>query len=194
MTWNVFHGRDWPPDPRLQIRAHKGNFRRGPRLGERYEQTNWDLLDRFAPFVKDIDWDVALFQEFPPAWKRKMAAACGANAHRAFSGRNWFQPLTSLIGRWRPDLLGAWEGGSNTTLVRPAAGSIADRHRVVLTRNHEIDGDTKSFAGAALTYDPRADGGTVNLIFNTITGKLERSWASLSGTCRNGSGGATPWA
>ena len=49
-----------------------------------------------------------------------MAAACGAEAHRAFSGRNWLQPLTSLIGRWRPDLLGAWEGGSNTTLVRPA--------------------------------------------------------------------------
>ena len=69
--------------------------------------------------------------------KRRMAAACGADAHRAFSGRNWFQPLTSLIGRWRPDLLGAWEGGSNTTLVRPAAGSIADRHRVVLTRKPE---------------------------------------------------------
>ena len=137
MTWNVFHGRDWPPEPQLQIRAHKGNFRRGPRLGERYEQTNWDLLDRFAPFVKDIDWDVALFQEFPPAWKRRMADACGADADRAFSGRNWFQPLTSLIGRWRPDLLGAWEGGSNTTLVRPAAGPIAERHRVVLTRKPE---------------------------------------------------------
>ena len=66
-----------------------------------------------------------------------MAAACGADAHRAFSGRNWFQPLTSLIGRWRPDLLGAWEGGSNTTLVRPAAGPIAERHRVVLTRKPE---------------------------------------------------------
>ena len=35
MTWNVFHGRDWPPEPELQVRAHKGNFRRGPRLGER---------------------------------------------------------------------------------------------------------------------------------------------------------------
>ena len=66
-----------------------------------------------------------------------MAAACGAEAHRAFSGRNWLQPLTSLIGRWRPDLLGAWEGGSNTTLVRPGAGPIAERHRVVLTRRPE---------------------------------------------------------
>jgi endonuclease/exonuclease/phosphatase (EEP) superfamily protein YafD len=137
MTWNVFHGRDWPPEPELQVRAHKGNCRRGPRLGNRYEQTNWDLFDRFASLISEIDWDVALFQEFPPAWKARMAAACGAEVHRAFSGRNWFQPLTSLIGRWRPDLLGAWEGGSNTTLVRPSAGPIAERHRVVLTRRPE---------------------------------------------------------
>jgi endonuclease/exonuclease/phosphatase family metal-dependent hydrolase len=137
MTWNVFHGRDWPPEPKLQVRAHKGNFRRGPRLGDRYEQTNWDLFEHFATLISGIDWDVALFQEFPPAWKRRMAAACGAEAHRAFSGRNWLQPLTSLIGRWRPDLLGAWEGGSDTTLVRPGAGPIAERHRVVLTRRPE---------------------------------------------------------
>jgi endonuclease/exonuclease/phosphatase (EEP) superfamily protein YafD len=137
MTWNVFHGRDWPPEPALQVRAHKGNFRRGPRLGERYEQTNWDLFDLFATLIGSIAWDVALFQEFPPAWKRRMAEACGAEAHRAFSGRNWLQPLTSLIGRWRPDLLGAWEGGSNTTLVRPGAGRIAERRREVLTRRPE---------------------------------------------------------
>ena len=137
MTWNVFHGRDWPPEPELQVRAHKGNFHRGPRIGRDYEQTNWDLFDLFGSFVRGIDWDVAIFQEFPPAWKGRMAEACGAAAHRAFSGRNWFQPLTSLIGRWRPDLLGAWEGGSNTTLVRPCAGPIAERHREVLTRRPE---------------------------------------------------------
>jgi endonuclease/exonuclease/phosphatase (EEP) superfamily protein YafD len=137
MTWNVFHGRDWPPEPDLQVRAHKGNFRRGPRLGERYEQTNWDLFEQFAALIREIEWDVALFQEFPPSWKSRMAAACNAEAHRAFSGRNWLQPLTSLIGRWRPDLLGAWEGGSNTTLVRAGAGSIAERRREILTRRPE---------------------------------------------------------
>jgi endonuclease/exonuclease/phosphatase family metal-dependent hydrolase len=137
MTWNVFHGRDWPPEPELQVRAHKGNCRRGPRLGREYEQTNWDLFDRFASLIREIDWDVALLQEFPPAWKNRMVAATGGDVHRAFSGRNWFQPLTSLIGRWRPDLLGAWEGGSNTTLVRPGAGPIVERHRVVLTRTPE---------------------------------------------------------
>ena len=137
MTWNVFHGRDWPPEPALQVLANKGNFRRGPRLGERYEQTNWDLFELFAGLIRGIEWDVALFQEFPPSWKGRMASACGAEAHRALSGRNWLQPLSSLIGRWRPDLLGAWEGGSNTTLVRPGAGPIADRQRVVLTHKPE---------------------------------------------------------
>jgi hypothetical protein len=138
MTWNVFHGRDWPPEPELQIRARKGNWRRGPRRGETYEQVNWDLFDAFASLIKDVDWGVALFQEFPPGWRGRMAEACGAEPHRALSGRNWLQPLTSLIGRWRPDLLGAWEGGSNTTLVRPTAGKIAERDRVVLTRAPEL--------------------------------------------------------
>ena len=138
MTWNLFHGRDWPPEPELQVRAHKGNFRRGPRLGHEYEQVNWDLLDEFAALIAGIDWDVALFQEFPPSWKRGMAAACGADAHRALSGRNWLQPVTSMIGRWRPDLLGAWEGGSDTTLVRPSGGEIVERRRVVLTWRPEL--------------------------------------------------------
>ena len=133
LTWNLFHGRDWPPEPALQVRAHKGNCRRGPRLGERYEQVNWDLFDEFVSLISDIDWDVALFQECPPRWKRRLVKACGAGAYRALTSRNWLLPLTSLIGAWRPDLLGAWEGGSNTTLVRPGAGGIAERRRVILT-------------------------------------------------------------
>jgi hypothetical protein len=138
MTWNLFHGRDWPPEPTLQVRAQKGSFRRGPRGGERYEQSNWDLFDEFAPLIGGVEWDVALFQECPPSWKRRLEEACGAEAHRALSGRNWLQPLTSTIGRWRPDLLGAWEGGSDTTLVRPAAGEIAERRKVVLTWRPEL--------------------------------------------------------
>jgi endonuclease/exonuclease/phosphatase family metal-dependent hydrolase len=133
MTWNLFHGRDWPPEPALQVRAHKGNWRRGPRRGERYEQVNWDLFDEFVSLIREVEWDVGLFQECPPRWTRRLADACGAVAHRALTSRNWLLPLTSLIGAWRPDLLGAWEGGSNTTLVRPPAGTIAERRPVTLT-------------------------------------------------------------
>jgi endonuclease/exonuclease/phosphatase family metal-dependent hydrolase len=138
MTWNLFHGRDWPPEPALQVGAQKGNFHRGPRRGERYEQTNSDLFEEFAALIAGVDWDVALFQECPPSWKRRLEQACDAEAHRALSGRNWLQPLTSAIGRRRPDLLGAWEGGSDTTLVRPSAGGIAERRRAILTWRPEL--------------------------------------------------------
>ncbi len=138
MTWNLFHGRDWPPEPDLQVRAKKGNWRRGPRLGREYEQVNWDLFDEFASLISEVDWGVALFQEFPPSWRGRLATACGAEAHRALSGRNWLQPLTSLIGRWRPDLIGSWEGGSNATFARGEIGPIAERRRVVLTRRPEL--------------------------------------------------------
>jgi endonuclease/exonuclease/phosphatase family metal-dependent hydrolase len=133
MTWNLFHGRDWPPEPALQVRAHKGNCRRGPRLGERYEQVNWDLFEEFASLIRGVEWDIGLFQECPPRWRHRLAEACGAESHRALTARNWLLPLTSLVGAWRPDLLGAWEGGSNTTLVRPSGGGITERSRVVLT-------------------------------------------------------------
>ena len=65
-----------------------------------------------------------------------MARACGAEAHRALSGRNWLQPLTSIIGRWRPDLGPGRE--DRTTLVRQEAGPIVERRRVVLTRCPEL--------------------------------------------------------
>ena len=122
----------------LQVRAHKGNWRRGPIRGREYEQVNWDLFDEFASMIAGASSDVAFFQEFPPSWKTKMAEACGADAHRALSGRNWLQPMTSIVGRWRPDLLGAWEGGSNTTLVRPEAGPIVERKPVILTTCPEL--------------------------------------------------------
>ncbi len=137
MTWNLFHGRDWPPEPELQVKAKKGNWRRGPCLGKAFEQANRDLFDEFAALIEAVDWDVALLQEFPPSWRRGMAERCGAKADRALSGRNWLKPITSLIGRWRPDLIGSWEGGSNTTLIRPGAGEITDRRRIVLTRRPE---------------------------------------------------------
>ena len=64
--------------------------------------------------------------------------------------------------------------------------------RLTLCRNHEIRGN-QTFGPDAMTYDRQAGGGCTNLIFNTVTGEFERSWASLSGTVKNCAGGPTPW-
>lgn len=134
IAWNVFHGRDWPPDAGLRTRRS-----RLLRTGERnasHVQVNRDLLPEFTALLDDWKWDVALLQECPPRWAGALAAALSAEAHRSLTSRNWLAALRAPLGRWSPDLLGAWEGGSNLTLVRGplAAGGIAERRDVRLRR------------------------------------------------------------
>ena len=69
----------------------------------------------------------------------------------------------------------------------------SDGDTVTLCRNHEINGSGNAFGEAGAAYDKFGKGGCTNLVFNTRTGKLERSWPSLSGTVRNCAGGPTPW-
>ncbi|MES2672701.1 MAG: alkaline phosphatase PhoX [Pseudomonadota bacterium] len=78
----------------------------------------------------------------------------------------------------------------------------------LLIRNHELHSYVKldSFGGDATraskvvgskAYDfyngMPANGGTTNLLFNHLTGKIEHSFLSLIGTLVNCSGGVTPW-
>ena len=131
LTWNVFHGRDFPPDPALFTRRS-----RLWRLTERnatHAQVNRSLRPAFTTMIAGAGWDVALLQEFPPRWTRRLAAACEADAHRELTSRNSLAPLRALGALLNPDLIGSNEGGSNLTLVRPAnLGSIAERRLLVL--------------------------------------------------------------
>jgi endonuclease/exonuclease/phosphatase family metal-dependent hydrolase len=133
LSWNLFHGRDFPPDPALLTRRS-----RLLRLAERnatHVQVNRDLLPEFAGLLAGAEWDVALLQECPPRFAAPLARACDAEPHRVLTSRNSLGALRALAARANPDLIAAAEGGSNLTLVRPAAlGAIVERRETTIHR------------------------------------------------------------
>jgi endonuclease/exonuclease/phosphatase family metal-dependent hydrolase len=136
LTWNLFHGRDFPPDPALR------NRRRLSRKTERnstHVQVNRDLTSQFTQVLCSAQWDVALLQECPPRWSAQLAAACRAVAQRSLTSRNWIRPLQAFAARRNPDLLGSWEGGSNLTLARGETNDakLLNRRELVLRRRPE---------------------------------------------------------
>jgi endonuclease/exonuclease/phosphatase family metal-dependent hydrolase len=128
LTWNLFHGRDFPPNPALFTPRSK--LWRVTERDATHVQINRDLFAAFAATLAAAEWDVALLQECPPRWSRWLARACAANGHQALTSRNWALPFTSAFAVVNPDLIGSEEGGSNTTLVRSSA--ITDLRTLVL--------------------------------------------------------------
>ena len=121
ITWNLFHGRDFPPDPALY--TWRSRLARMSERNATHIQVNRELIREFAQTLCGARWDVALLQECPPRWSAPLAAACGARVQRSLTSRNSLGSVRSVLGRWNPDLLGSWEGGSNLTLLR---GVVAD--------------------------------------------------------------------
>ena len=106
-------------------------------------QVNRDLFDEFARLIADAQWDVALLQECPPRWAQPLARASAAEGQRVLTSRNYIPWLQGAIHRLSPDLLGSWEGGSNTTLVRGA--TIAEPRELVI-RPRDPERRTMAFA------------------------------------------------
>jgi len=123
VSWNLFHGRDFPPDPALF--TWRSRLLRIEERNETHVQVNRDLSAEFAALLAEAEWDVALLQECPPRFAAPLAKACGAAAHRALTSRNSLAPLRTLAARLNPDLIASGEGGSNLTLVRNS--SIVER-------------------------------------------------------------------
>jgi endonuclease/exonuclease/phosphatase family metal-dependent hydrolase len=130
LTWNLFHGRDFPPNPRL--RTWRSRLTRRAEVDETHMQVNADLQGQFARVIAGAEWDIALLQECPPRFLRPLAAAARGEAQRAFTSRNSLLPLTQWLARRNPDLIASWEGGSNVTLVRGSA--MTERRSVILRR------------------------------------------------------------
>ena len=132
MTWNVFHGRDAPPEPGLG--GSMARLSGATERGSTHLQVSSDLAGEFHDFLANASWDICLLQECPPRWRRSLEQACGASSASSKTSRNWFGPLSSAAARRRPDLIASWEGGSNLILVRGRAGNIAGDLSVTLTR------------------------------------------------------------
>jgi endonuclease/exonuclease/phosphatase family metal-dependent hydrolase len=143
LAWNLFHGRDFPPDPAL--RSWRSRLLRFDERNETHVQVNRDLTEEFATLLASAKWDVALLQECPPRFAEPLAAACGAEWQRALTSRNSLGPLRVLLARQNPDLMASGEGGSNLTLVRVPGrlGGIAERRELAI---HEGEPERRSMA------------------------------------------------
>jgi endonuclease/exonuclease/phosphatase family metal-dependent hydrolase len=132
IAWNLFHGRDFPPDP--ELRSWRSRLLRLDERNETHVQVNRDLSAEFAQLLAGARWDVALLQECPPRFAAPLAEACAAEAHRALTSRNSLAPLRALLARQNPDLMASGEGGSNLTLVRVPGplGGIAERRELTI--------------------------------------------------------------
>ena len=146
VSWNLFHGRDFPPNPALF--TWRSRLLRSEERDETHAQVNRDLLDEFARMLASAEWDVALLQECPPRFAEPLARACGAQAHQVLTSRNSLGGLRALAARINPDLIASAEGGSNLTLVRARGplGPIAERQELAI---HEGKPERRALA---LTY------------------------------------------
>ena len=130
--WNLFHGRDFPPDPSLF--TWRSRLLRITERNATHVQVNRDLQREFAALLAEAAWDVALLNECPPRFAEPLARACGAEGQPALTSRNSLGAIRSFAASLNPDLIASGEGGSNLTLVRAAGplGAITERRELAI--------------------------------------------------------------
>ena len=129
LSWNLYHGRDFPPDPALF--TWRSRLLRTTERNATHVQVNRSLLDEFAGMLDGHEWDVALLQEAPPRWFRELCRRTRSSGVLVYTSRNWLPPLQRRLADWNPDLLASSDGGSNQILVR-GPGRITGRRRLTL--------------------------------------------------------------
>lgn len=131
LTWNLFHGRDHPPDPDLF--TWRSRLLRVTELSATHAQVNRPLLAEFAGWLAAEPWEVAFLQEAPPRWFAELRTATGAVGAIALTARNCGLRVRGALADWNPDLIASGEGGSNQLLARPP-WRIAAVRRLTLSR------------------------------------------------------------
>jgi endonuclease/exonuclease/phosphatase family metal-dependent hydrolase len=134
LSWNLYHGRDFPPDPALF--TLRSRLLRVTERNDSHVQVNRPLLDEFAQVLDRLVWDVALLQEAPPRWSAELRRRTRATGARVLTARNLCPPVQGLLARWNPDLIASWEGGSNQLLVRRPA-RVVEHRRLTLAHRPE---------------------------------------------------------
>jgi hypothetical protein len=132
VSWNLFHGRDFPPDPALF--TWRSRLLRIEERNQTHLQVNRGLEAEFGQVLAGAGWDVALLQECPPRFAAPLARVCAAEPHRVLTSRNSLAALRGFAARINPDLIASGEGGSNLTLVRPGGplGEIVERRELTI--------------------------------------------------------------
>ncbi len=134
ISWNLFHGRDWPPNEALL--TLRSRLLGVSERDDTHVQVNHPLRREFATVLGQLDWSLALLQEAPPTWLRPLCRELGVSGVSALTARNLGAAPRAALARLNPDLIASGEGGSNQLLVR-APWRIAEVRRLTLTHRPE---------------------------------------------------------
>ena len=129
LSWNLYHGRDFPPDKALF--TLRSRLLRVTERDETHAQVNRSLCREFTGWIGNYEWDVALLQEAPPLWFRALGRRTRSSGVRVLTSRNWLPRLQRLVADLNPDLIASSEGGSNQILVRHP-GRVLEHRRLTL--------------------------------------------------------------
>ena len=132
LSWNLYHGRDFPPDETLF--TWRSRLLRAAERNDTHVQVNRKLFDEFARVLDGLEWDVALLQEAPPRWFAGLRDRTRSAGARVLTSRNLVPRLQGLLADWNPDLIASWEGGSNQILVRRPARILEERRLTLAYR------------------------------------------------------------
>ncbi len=131
LCWNIFHGRDFPPDPELRswrsrlLRLNESND--DPRPGQ--PRPHAGVRRRCSPPPPGTSRCCRSARRASPGrWRARAAPSTTGSSPRATSSASG----AAALARQNPDLMASGEGGSNTTLVRVPGklGGIAERREL----------------------------------------------------------------
>jgi endonuclease/exonuclease/phosphatase family metal-dependent hydrolase len=132
LTWNLFHGRDFPPN--RDLLTWRSRLLRVAERDSTHVQVNRLLRDDFGAVLDGLEWEVALLQEAPTRWLEHLELRCRAVGALVPTSRRLVPRLQGAVANWSPDLIASWEGGSNIVLVREPARIVESRKLTLATR------------------------------------------------------------